>query len=118
MVRGILGPEGEDVKSIDVLNRRVTWDHRGISMQADAALIEKYLGLVDVDTSSRGREHPGDNEDPTPGAVALGTADAKKYRAAAATVNYIAADRPDIAFATKEACRRMASPRLGIGQGW
>ena len=52
VVRGILGPEGEDVKSIDVLNRRVTWDHRGISMQADSALIEKYLALVGLDTSS------------------------------------------------------------------
>jgi hypothetical protein len=110
VVRGILGPEGEDIKSIDVLNRRVTWDHRGLAIQADSALVEKYLALVGVATSSRGREHPGENEDPTPGAAALGTAEAKMYRAAAATANYIAADRPDIAYATKEACRRMSRP--------
>ena len=35
---------------------------------------------------------------------------AAAYRALAARANYLALDRPDLAFAAKECCRRMASP--------
>ena len=34
------------------------------------------------------------------------------YRAIAARCKYVAADRPDIQFASKELCRWMASPSL------
>ena len=36
--------------------------------------------------------------------------EATRYRAAAARANYLSADRPDILFAAKEACRFMAKP--------
>ena len=36
---------------------------------------------------------------------------AKLYRAVAARLNYIAPDRPDIAYEVKEAARSMSSPR-------
>ena len=36
-----------------------------------------------------------------------------KYRAVAATANFLAADRPDVAYATKELARRMSEPRQG-----
>ena len=35
------------------------------------------------------------------------------FRAGAARANYLALDRPDIAFAAKELCRRMSAPREG-----
>ena len=34
----------------------------------------------------------------------------RDYRSATARCNYLAADRPDIAFATKELCRAMSAP--------
>ena len=39
--------------------------------------------------------------------------EASKYRAAAARLNYLALDRPDILFASKECSRRMSAPRNG-----
>ena len=39
--------------------------------------------------------------------------EASEYRAAAARLNYLALDRPDILFASKECSRRMSAPRNG-----
>ena len=36
-----------------------------------------------------------------------------KYRGYAARLNYLAADRPDIAYAVKEVCRGVAKPTRG-----
>ena len=40
----------------------------------------------------------------------LGPADARRYRAITARLNYVSADRPDIQFAVKEAARAMSTP--------
>ena len=45
----------------------------------------------------------------------LEDADAARFRAVAARSNYLAADRADIMYATKEVCRQMAIPTKG---GW
>ena len=34
------------------------------------------------------------------------------YRSVAARANYMSQDRPDIRYATKKACRRMAAPTM------
>ena len=39
--------------------------------------------------------------------------DASQYRAVVARLNYLAADRPDIAFAVKEFARSMSAPTQG-----
>ena len=44
-------------------------------------------------------------------------ADATLFRALVARANYLAQDRTDIAFAVKELCRRMSSPREGDWKG-
>ena len=43
----------------------------------------------------------------------LGPEEATRYRAMAARANYLAADRTDLLYATKEVCRHMATLRLG-----
>ena len=40
---------------------------------------------------------------------------ASKFRSIAARINYLAADRPDIMYSAKEACRQMSAPTEG---GW
>ena len=40
---------------------------------------------------------------------------ATEYKAIVARMNYLAADRPDIAFAVKEAAREMSNPHLQDG---
>ena len=42
----------------------------------------------------------------------LDAAGARLYRGVAARLNYIAPDRPDIAYAVKEAARNMSSPEV------
>ena len=41
----------------------------------------------------------------------LGEWEARQFKSGAARANYLAMDRPDLSFATKELCRRMSSPR-------
>ena len=43
-------------------------------------------------------------------------AEATWFRAVAARSNHLAADRPDIQYAVKEVCRRMAKPVEGGGK--
>ena len=43
----------------------------------------------------------------------LGPREASEYRACSARLNYLALDRPDILFASKECSQRMSSPRNG-----
>ena len=49
----------------------------------------------------------GDNEDD---AEELCPAETTRYRGLVARANYLAADRPDLMYATKELCRGMAGP--------
>ena len=43
----------------------------------------------------------------------LGPEQATEYRGLAARMNYLAMDRADIQFATKEICREMSAPTVG-----
>ena len=43
----------------------------------------------------------------------LGPREASEYRAASASLNYLALDRPEILVASKESSRQMSSPRNG-----
>ena len=49
----------------------------------------------------------GDEESDCP----LDAAETGLFRATAARANYLALDRPEVAFAAKELCRRMSEPR-------
>ena len=47
---------------------------------------------------------------------ALMGAEATRFRAVAARANYLSGDRPDIQYAVKEICRRMAKPVRATGR--
>ena len=67
----------------------------------------------------QGGKHPGEGENTwremEQEAQGLPTAQVMEHRAIAARANYLSADRPDIQYAVKEICRRMAKPVKG---GW
>ena len=108
-----LGPGPNDDKEVKILNRIVRWTASGVEYEADPRQIEKVVAALGLE-----------------GAKVIGTAGVKTdkamlekdgplgkdkwplYRAIAARCNYIAADRPDIQFASKELCRWMACPSL------
>ena len=112
----VLGPGAKHQKSIRVLNRVLSWTPQGIEYEADqrhADIIVSELGLKEAKPVST----PGCKEDVDRmladlGPI-LGPADATMYRALAARLNYLALDRSDIQFATKEIARHMAAPTEG-----
>ena len=55
----------------------------------------------------------GKEEDDKPEELPLDPERANMYRSIVARLNYLSADRPDIQYSTKEACRDMASPSEG-----
>ena len=110
----LLGPGSAHSKSIRVLNRVLSWTPEGIAYEADqrhADIVVSTLGLE----NSKGVISPGTKEDvdkvlldegePLPPHAAT------EYRALAARLNYLALDRPDIQYATKEIAKHMATPK-------
>ena len=101
-----LGPGPNDDKEVKILNRIVRWTASGVEYEADPRQIErvvadlglegaKVIGTAGVKTDKAMLEKDGP----------LGKDKWTLYRAIAARCNYIAADRPDIQFASKELCR-------------
>ena len=106
-----LGPGPEDDKEGRVLNRVVRWTADGITYEADPRQSEKLVKELGLEGSkalstpglkATAQEHLDDSE--------LGIAQSSPFRAVAARANYLAADRPEIQFASKQACRWMAKP--------
>ena len=107
------GPGGE-LREARILNRIVRWTPQGWEYEADqrhTELIVKAMCLEKAKAvSTPGEEEPTwkleDNE------KALSPAETTQYRMIAARANYLATDRTDIQYATKECCRGMANPQL------
>ena len=118
-----LGPDAAKghVQEVRVLNRVISWLDDGSSYEPDprhAEMVVQELGLA----GSKGVTTPGSRDDvaameklngPEDAPCYLGAADATRYRALCARLNYLSLDRADIQFAAKEASRRMAKPRAG-----
>ena len=64
--------------------------------------------IVEINMAEEPSSQPSSWED-----TELGPREASEYRAAAARLNYLVLDRPDIIFASKECSRRMPAPRNG-----
>ena len=48
-VRGILGPEAHDLKSITILNRIVEWHENGITLEADPRHVDLLLQVLGLE---------------------------------------------------------------------
>jgi hypothetical protein len=117
-VVGTLGPDKGDQQEIRVLNRVIRWTATGITYEADPRhaeiIVAGLLGgsrpvstpgaakpAAEVDAA---RSPQSDEDDPLTGdEVGL-------FRSYAARANYLAMDRPDLAYPAKELCRRMKEP--------
>ena len=99
-----------------MLNRVLSWGRDGIQYEADqrhADIVVDELGLKE----SKPVSTPGSKEDvdrmPLDLGEPLNPTHSTQYRALAARLNYLALDRPDIQFATKEAAKYMSAPSEG-----
>ena len=106
-----LGPAPGDDKVVKILNWIVRWTESWLEYEGDPRQIEHIivdLGLEGAKTVSTAGVKLGaakSREDQL-----LGWEKHNRYRAITARGNYVAADRPDTRFASKELCRWMAAP--------
>ena len=110
-----LGPNKSGHSEGKVLNRIIRWSANGWELEADprhAELVIEQLQLQDskgLTTPSSDDDDHGTEKDKVP----LSGADVTMFRGLAARCNYLALDRPDILYASKEICREMAKPVVG-----
>ena len=96
-----------------ILNRIVRWTPVGFELEGDprhSELVLEQLGLVGCKSVSTPGTDQLDDIDPTKVEEELAPEKVTAYRGIAARLNYLSADRPDILYPVKEACREMASP--------
>ena len=87
-----------------ILNRIVEWTYAGLQYETDPRhvdLIIEELGLE----NANGSDVTGSKVDINETDTELDHEDAYRFRSIAARLNFLAADRIDIQFASKEICR-------------
>ena len=103
----IIGPG----QSGNYLGRKILWEVDGISIEGENKYIDTMILEWDLANSS-GLSTPGCNEDKREagGDEELRPRLTTAFRRSAAMANYMAQDRPDISFASKEVSRGMSCP--------
>lgn len=116
-VRAIVGPDPGDDKEVRILGRTVKWGEDFLKYEADDKYVEKIIDELGLGADSKGRDVPIEkdydhlNED----VELLDPGQAREYRRLAATVNYLALDRPDLQFVASVLGRTMSKPNV---QSW
>ena len=108
-VIGRLGGDRQDVQELRVLNRVLCWRSDGIQLEADPRHQEILTSGLEQDVRSLSTPGVKDRRKDDD-ANTLSEAEVQLFRSGAARANYLSMDRPDLAFATKELCRRMSAP--------
>lgn len=98
-------------RELRVLGRRIRWTSDGVVYEHDERHVQRILEQMELTQAKpvgtpTVRQDQVHAEEDTP----LRPGDATAYRALAARMNYLAVDRPDLSFATKEICKSMSSP--------
>ena len=110
-VRGFVGPDPGDMKEIRILNRTIRWATNGVTYEADDKHVKTIVAGLGLQEDSKGSEFPLPREmDAAEGDEELDAGMAKRYRRLAATVNYLALDRPDLQFTAGVLGRTAARP--------
>ena len=108
----MMGADRDLDKELKLLNRSFRWSKQGIWIEADPRHVKEILKDLELDNcqtvSTPGSDSDKSGKDQE---EYLEPAKATAFRAVAARLNYLCQDRPDIRFATMNACRAMAAPR-------
>ncbi len=109
-VKGRLQKPGDELRILNRIARRTTDGYEWEADQRHAEMIVSSAGLDDDSRplTSPGRKLVGKEIEDEP--ELLDAEAASDFRARAARANFMASDRPDVAFAVKELCRGMSAP--------
>ena len=119
-----MGSGGGEVKEVTILGRTLRWTEDGLELEADAKhrrILMREFGLEEGSNSvvapMTGSERCGSDRvdlgqvaGDDDGGGELGPGEASWYRAMIARANYLAQDRMDLQYTTKELSRKMSSP--------
>jgi hypothetical protein len=113
-VKGILGPEAGDEKELRILNRRLRVEHDALVYEPDPKHVQLLCEEFGLQHNSKGLDSPflKDEFKNMQDDWELDSGEATRFRALAARASYIAQDRVDAMFASKEVCRDMARPTV------
>ena len=115
----VLGWERGDDRELSVLGRVIRTTPAGFDSEGDDKHVETLEEEFGMTKLQPGRTpfikptvtvHGAVGES---GANAMTPADATRYRRAAARINYVALDRPDLSFASRVASSSMSNPKEG-----
>ena len=117
--RSRLGPEKADGKCVRILTRIAEWRSDGIRYEAHQRHVEEVAQALGLE-ESKAAVTPGvrEQESSAGDGDKLGASEAWWFGALAAKVNFVAQDRPDIQFATKEVRREMSAPLSERSVSW
>ena len=110
-IRGMMGPDAGDDKEIRILNRVVKWESDKLIYEADDKHVTKILFELGFDENIKGLDMPTAKDYDAEGGEddeELDAHQSRRYRRMAATINYLASDRPDLQFTASMLGRTMA----------
>ena len=105
---GMLGPDSHDVKDVMILNRLVHYSQTGTTYEADPRHVQILINELNLN-EGRAVTTPGTARTKTGDEKPLVGEQVKRFRSLAMRCNYLALDRPDIAYAAKELARQMSN---------
>jgi hypothetical protein len=106
----MLGPEPGMSKEVRILNRTLRWTSSGIEYEPDPKHAKIVIKECEVEASRSSKIPGARKEDDERGGALLSSTRASQYRAVVARLNYLAADRMDLQYSTKNLSRQMANP--------
>ena len=119
-LEGILGPSKQlgDLQEVRCLNRLIRWvqpafqseDKAYLEWEADPRHVQILMANFGFTETSKGIAQPGAKMDKAADLSPLNVAESKTYRSNTMRVAYLAQDRIDIQFASKELARGMQTP--------
>ena len=112
---GLMGPDAHDVKNAMILNRLVHYGDEETTYEADPRHVQILIRALNLE-NAKAVATPGVSRNSDKGAELTGE-QLKHYRSLCMRCNYLALDRPDISFASKELARGMSKPCDGDWEG-
>ena len=108
----LVGPRWHQdcVQEARVLNRLITWEETGIAYEADPRHAELIIGEMGLQQANSVKTPGEATPETSTQSTEMDSNEASRFRGIAARAMYLSLDRPDIAFAAKEAARSMAKP--------
>ena len=112
----VLGSEDDEVREVTFLGRKIAHTSEGLEWRGDSRQVEAFLKKANL-SEAAGVDTPGVRHDMNEGSAPMVGEEATRHRSLVALANFVAQDRPDIGFATKDLSQTMARPHEGDEAG-